>query len=109
MSLDVTYDANNIFANIIRGDIPSTKLFETDEILAFLDAFPQSDGHCLLILKNEAATNLLDVKPEKLSLLMAEVQRVARAVKDGLLPDGIRIVQFNGAAAGQTEGLHVHK
>ncbi len=107
MSLVETYDPSNIFAKIISGDIPSTKIYETNNILAFMDVFPQSDGHSLVILKNELATNLLNVNPAKLSLLITEVQKIANAVKSALSPDGIRIVQFNGAPAGQTV-FHLH-
>jgi histidine triad (HIT) family protein len=107
MSLNVAYDTNNIFAKIIRGKIPSTKLYETSDILAFMDVFPQSDGHCLVIHKHTTAVNLFDVDPDKLSTLIIAVQKVAGAVKDGLTPDGIRIVQFNGAPAGQSV-FHLH-
>ncbi len=107
MSLSPDYDADNIFAKIIRGDIPSVKLYETDDILAFMDVFPQSEGHCLVIHKRATATDLFDIDGEMLSTLMAGVQKIARGVKDGLKPDGIRIVQFNGAPAGQTV-FHLH-
>jgi histidine triad (HIT) family protein len=109
MSLEAQYDPDNIFAKIIRGDIPSVKLFETDAILAFMDVFPQSEGHCLVIHKQATATNLFDVDADVLASLTAAVQKLARAVKDGLTPDGIRIAQFNGAPAGQTVyHLHFH-
>ena len=107
MSLTPAYDAENIFAKIIRGDIPSVKLCETDDILAFMDVFPQSDGHCLVIHKRATATDLFDIDKEMLASLMAGVQKIAGGVKDGLKPDGIRIVQFNGAPAGQTV-FHLH-
>jgi len=107
MSLTPAYDAENIFAKIIRGEIPSVKLYETDDILAFMDVFPQSDGHCLVIHKRATATDLFDIDGEMLSTLMLGVQEIARGVKDGLNPDGIRIVQFNGALAGQTV-FHLH-
>jgi len=83
------------------------KLFESDEILAFMDVFPQSDGHCLVIHKQAMATNLFDIDEDSLAALMVGVQKIALAVKDGLTPDGIRIVQFNGAPAGQTV-FHLH-
>lgn len=109
MSLQTTYDADNIFAKIIRGEMPCTKLYETDDILAFMDVFPQSEGHCLVVHKNTTATNLLNIGPEDLGVLISAVQRVTAAVKNGLNPDGIRVAQFNGAPAGQTVyHLHFH-
>ncbi len=109
MSLDAQYDPDNIFAKIIRGDIPSVKIYETDSILAFMDVFPQSEGHCLVIHKQATATNLFDVDSRDLATLMAAVQKLARVVRDSLAPDGIRIAQFNGAPAGQTVyHLHFH-
>lgn len=109
MTLDTTYDPDNIFAKIIRGEMPAVKLFENDETLAFMDVFPQSEGHCLIIHKHASATNLFDIEPGALSEVTASTQIVARAVKDGLQPDGVRIVQFNGAPAGQSVyHLHFH-
>ena len=109
MTLDQKYDPENIFVKIIRGDIPSVKLDESDDILAFMDVFPQSEGHCLVIHKRATATNLFDVDDDDLAVLIAAVRKLARAVKDGLKPDGIRIAQFNGALAGQTVyHLHFH-
>lgn len=107
MSLDATYDDNNIFAKIIRGEIPSVKLFETADVLAFMDVFPQSKGHSLIIHKHSRAVNLLDVDEDHLGALIAATRKVARAVRTGLAPDGIRIMQFNGSDAGQTI-FHLH-
>ena len=109
MSLHVTYDADNIFAKIIRGEMPCVKLLETDNTLAFMDVFPQSDGHCLIIHKQAQATNILDVDDAALSEIIVAVKKVAAAVKDGLSPDGVRVIQFNGAPAGQSVyHLHFH-
>ena len=109
MSLQTTYDADNIFAKIIRGEMACVKLLETDEILAFMDVFPQSDGHCLIVHKQATATNLFDIDAESLGAIINAVQKVAGAVTDGLNPDGVRIAQFNGASAGQTVyHLHFH-
>ncbi|MHA7870834.1 MAG: HIT family protein [Hyphococcus sp.] len=109
MSLITPYDADNIFAKIIRGDMPSTKIYEDNDVLAFMDVFPQSEGHCLVIHKQATATNLLDIDPQKLGVLIAAVQKVAGAVVSGLKPDGVRVAQFNGAPAGQTVyHLHFH-
>lgn len=107
MSLDGTYDDANIFAKIIRGEVPNVTVFEDDRLLAFMDAFPQSKGHCLVISKVSQARNLLDVEPEVLVETMALVQRLARAVTVALKPDGVVINQYNGAPAGQTV-FHLH-
>ncbi len=109
MSLDGPYDPQNVFAKVIRGELPCHRVFEDDEVLAFMDLFPQTRGHCLVISKRSQARNLLDVEPDRLCALMTGVQRVARAVRAALEPDGIVITQFNGAPAGQTVfHLHVH-
>ena len=107
MSLDGTYDPDNIFAKIVRRELPSAIIFEDDEVLAFMDAFPQSKGHCLVISKTSRARNLLDAEAGTLTQLMAAVQKVTRAVAEALEPDGIIVTQFNGAPAGQTI-FHLH-
>jgi histidine triad (HIT) family protein len=109
MSLDGDYDGANIFARIVRGEIPSAKVYEDDRILAFMDAFPQTRGHTLVVHKHSTARNLLDVEPEALEELILGVQKIARAVRRALKPDGIVVTQFNGAPAGQTiYHLHFH-
>ncbi len=109
MSLNGVYDDQNIFAKIVRGEAPAVKIVEDDETLAFMDVFPQSRGHCLVVSKTSQARNLLDVEPEALNAVMASVQKVARAVVKALEPDGVVVTQFNGAPAGQTVfHLHVH-
>jgi len=109
MSLDGTYDSGNIFAKILRGEMPAARVFEDEHVYAFMDAFPQSKGHTLVIPKHTEARNLLEEEPERLANLFLGVQRVARAVRAALNPDGIVITQFNGAASGQTVyHLHVH-
>ena len=109
MSLDGTYDDGNIFAKILRGEMPAARVFEDEHVFAFMDVFPQSRGHTLVIPKQSRARNLLDVEPQVLSELILGVQRVARAVRAALNPDGLVITQFNGAPAGQTVShLHVH-
>lgn len=107
MSLDGTYDDGNIFAKILRGEMPAARVFEDDHVLAFMDAFPQAKGHTLVIPKHSAARNLLDEEPVVLSHVILGVQRVARAVRVALGPDGLVITQFNGALAGQTV-FHLH-
>lgn len=109
MSLDGAYDPDNIFARIIRGEIPSVKVFEDERVLAFMDVYPQSEGHVLVISKASTARNLLECEPEVVAELAQATRRVARAVRKALNPDGIMISQFNGAAAGQTiYHLHFH-
>jgi histidine triad (HIT) family protein len=109
MSIDGTYDDANIFAKILRGEAPSARVYENDHVLAFMDVFPQSQGHTLVILKEAKARNILDVEPQALQHMIVDVQRVARAVRAALKPDGIVVTQFNGAAAGQTVyHLHFH-
>ena len=109
MSLDGTYDDGNIFAKILRGEMPCAKVFEDGEVFAFMDVFPQSRGHTLVIPKHSKARNLLEVEPQVLAPLILGVQRVTRAVRAALNPDGIVVTQFNGAASGQTiYHLHFH-
>ncbi len=109
MSLDGVYDDQNIFAKIVRGEAPAARIYEDHAVLAFMDVFPQSRGHCLVVSKTSRARNLLDVEPEVLCKLMTDVQRIARAVVAALNPDGVVITQFNGSVAGQTVfHLHVH-
>jgi histidine triad (HIT) family protein len=108
MSLDTAYDNNNIFAKILRGEMPCWKVYEDDHALAFLDIFPQGAGHTLVIPKI-AATNLLTFPAQALGPYMASVQKVAMGVRKAFLADGVTIFQFNGAAGGQTVfHLHVH-
>jgi histidine triad (HIT) family protein len=109
MSLDGAYDDGNIFARIVRGEIPSARIYEDDKVLAFMDAFPQARGHALVVHRHSRARNILEVDPVHLGEIMAGVQKVARAIRAALNPDGIVVTQFNGAPAGQTiYHLHVH-
>lgn len=100
------YDSNNIFARILRGEIPAVKVYEDAATLAFMDVMPESEGHVLVIPK-EAAQDILDLSADGLSAMMATVQKVARAVDAALAPDGIQLRQYNRAPAGQTI-FHVH-
>ncbi len=109
MSLVGEYDGANIFAKILRGEAPCVKIFENDDVLAFMDIFPQSQGHCLVIPKNVTSRNLTDFPSEKLGSLFAAVQKLTTAVIKALNPDGVVVTQYNGAPAGQTIfHLHVH-
>lgn len=100
------YDDSNIFAKILRGELPCHKVFETDRILSFMDIFPRADGHVLVLPKAPART-LLDAEAESLSTLILAVQKVARAAKQALGADGITIQQFNEESGGQ-EVFHLH-
>jgi histidine triad (HIT) family protein len=109
MSLEGTYDRDNIFAKILRGDMPCVKISEDDAILSFMDVFPQSPGHALVVPKSVEARNLLELPADRVAPLFQEVQRLARASVKALKPDGVVVTQFNGAPAGQTVfHLHVH-
>ena len=102
----MSYDTDNIFAKILRGEIPSTKVYEDDETFVFMDIMPRADGHCLVIPKTPCR-NLLDASPEQLSAVIATTQRMARAVMQAFDGDGVTIQQFNEAAGGQ-EVFHLH-
>ena len=109
MSLDGNYDPDNIFAKILRGEMPCVQVYEDTHTLGFMDVFPQSRGHMLVIHKTAKARNLLDVDADDLAHIMTSVQKLACAAKVALNPDGIIITQFSGAPAGQTVfHLHVH-
>ena len=109
MTLHDTYDSDNIFAKMIRGEVPCVKVYEDDVALAFMDIFPQTEGHTLVVPKDVEARNLLEMPDEKLGPYMERVQKVARAVEKALKPDGLVVTQFNGAPAGQTVyHLHFH-
>jgi histidine triad (HIT) family protein len=102
------YDPSNIFARILRGELPAHKVYETDRVLAFMDIMPRADGHVLVIPKT-AARNLLDIHPDELAELAKAVQFVAKGVKSAMAADGITIQQFNESAGGQVVfHIHVH-
>lgn len=102
----MTYDSTNIFAKILKGELPCHKVHEDENALVMMDIFPQSKGHTLIIPK-AASRNLLDADPAALAAIMPLVQRVARAAKAATGADGIRLAQFNEAPAGQTV-FHLH-
>lgn len=102
----MSYDSDNIFAKILRGDLPCIKVYEDEHTLAFMDIMPQADGHTLVIPK-EPAVDLMELSADAASNLIIQVQKVARAVKQAMQADGITIFQLNGAAAGQTVP-HIH-
>ncbi len=102
----MAYDSNNVFARILRGEIPAHKVHEDEHTLAFMDVMPQSDGHTLVIPK-VPAENVFDLPPDALAATILATQRVARAVKKAFNPPGVMLVQLNGAAAGQSV-FHIH-
>jgi len=104
----VAYDPDNIFAKVLRGEIPCHKVYEDNDTLAFLDIMPRTEGHALVITK-EKAPDLYGISPEGLAKLMSVVQKLAPQIQKAVGADGVLIQQFNGAAAGQTVfHLHVH-
>lgn len=108
MSLEGVYDPQNIFARMMRGEIPYVAISEDAHHLAILDLFPQSRGHSLIIPK-VSARNLLEFPSEQIAPLFTRVQIVAQAIQRALKPDGLIITQFNGEPAGQSVfHLHVH-
>ena len=102
------YDPNNIFAKILRKEIPCVKVYEDEHTLAFMDIMPSAEGHTLVIAK-EPAEGILDLSPEGAAALIRTTQKVAKAVKQGLACPGVMLVQLNGAAAGQSiPHIHFH-
>jgi len=102
----MTYDTANIFAKILRGEIPCHKVHEDEDVLAFMDIMPRSNGHCLVISK-APARNLLDIEPAALAKVIVQVQRVAKAAMTVFDAEGITLQQFSEPAGGQ-EVFHIH-
>ena len=100
------YDSDNIFAKILRGELPCHEVWQDDVAFAFMDIMPESPGH-VLVLPKAPSRNLLDADPETLSALILRVQRIARAVKAAFDCDGVTVRQFNEPAGGQTV-FHLH-
>ncbi len=100
------YDDGNIFAKILRGEIPAHRVFEDEVALAFMDVMPQAPGHTLVVPKAPART-LLDIAPDALAGVIVRVQRVAAAVRKAFEADGLTLFQFSEAAGGQTV-FHLH-
>ena len=102
------YDPTNVFARILKGELPAQKVYETAKVLAFMDIMPRADGHVLVIPK-APARNLLDIHPDDLSELARATQIVARGVKAGMGAEGLTVQQFNESAGGQVVfHIHVH-
>ncbi|MER8443006.1 HIT family protein [Mesorhizobium sp. M1066] len=105
---EAAYDTDNIFAKILRGEIPSHRVYEDEAVIAFMDVMPQGPGHTLVVPK-APSRNLLDADPSIFGHLLGVVQKVALAVKKAFDADGVTIMQFNEPASGQTVyHLHVH-
>ena len=102
----MSYDTDNIFARILRGEIPCHEVYEDEHTLAFMDVMPQADGHTLVIPKMPSR-NLLDADPKALGALLATVQKVANAARQAFGAEGVLVQQFNEPAAGQTV-FHLH-
>ena len=103
-----SYDPNNIFAKILRGELPAHKVYEDDKAFAFLDIMPRAPGHTLVIPKAPVRT-FLDIRADDLAHLMSVTQKIARAAMNVFAADGLTIQQFNEAAGGQVVfHLHVH-
>ena len=102
----MVYDNQNIFARILRGELPAIKVYEDEHVLAFMDIMPQAEGHTLVIPKTPAVT-LLDLPPEAAAYTIQIVQKVAKAIEKALDAKGIVLMQLSGSAAGQTVP-HVH-
>ncbi|MGH8135008.1 MAG: HIT family protein [Steroidobacteraceae bacterium] len=104
----MAYDQDNIFARIVRGEIPCHRVYEDADTLAFMDIMPQSDGHTLVVPKS-AGEDIYSTSPDAAAAAMRTAQIIARAVKKAFAPPGIMIAQLNGAAAGQSVyHLHLH-
>lgn len=106
IAYDLSYDPANIFAKILRGEIPCHKVYEDADALVFMDVMPQAPGHALVVPKAQSR-NLLDACPAVLAKILPLVQRVARASKAAFAADGITVMQFNEPAGGQTV-FHLH-
>ena len=103
-----TYDDTNIFAKILRGELPAHKLYEDADTFALMDIMPRGDGHCL-VLPKKPSRNILDVDPDSLAAVMRTTQKLARAVVKAFSADGVTVQQFNEPAGGQVVfHLHVH-
>jgi histidine triad (HIT) family protein len=100
------YDSDNIFAKILRGEIPAHRIYEDEASFVFMDIMPRADGHMLVIPKTPCR-NMLDASPEQLAAVMATVQKISHAALEAFDAQGITLQQFNEAAGGQ-EVFHLH-
>jgi histidine triad (HIT) family protein len=107
MSLFGDYDPDNVFAKILRGELPCHRIYENNEVLAFLDLFPQSSGHTLIIPKHSRARNLLELDDATIAPLFSCAKLLMGVLVAELAPVGVQLMQFNGGAGGQSV-FHVH-
>jgi histidine triad (HIT) family protein len=106
MGESMAYDSNNVFAKVLRGELPAHRVYEDADTIAIMDIMPRTDGHTLVLPKTPAR-NLLDATPEQLSACLRTVQKVARAVVMAFNAGGVTIQQFNEPAGGQVV-FHLH-
>lgn len=106
MTINTEYDTQNIFAKILKGDMPCFKIYEDEKTFAFMDIMPRADGHALIIPK-AGARNMLDIEPEDLAATIKTTQIIGKAAVKAFEADGLTIQQFNEAAGGQ-EVFHLH-
>lgn len=102
----MAYNPDNVFAKILRGELPCVKVHEDEQVICFMDLMPQSDGHCLVVPK-EAAETIFELSTASAQACIAVAKRLATAVKAAMQAEGVMLVQVNGSAAGQTVP-HVH-
>jgi histidine triad (HIT) family protein len=102
----MAYDKDNIFARIVRGEIPCHKVYEDADTIAFMDIMPQAEGHTLVVPKN-AGEDIFSTPSESLAAAIRTAQKIAAAVRQVFSPPGVMIAQLNGAAAGQSV-FHLH-
>ena len=106
--MTANYDPNNVFAKILRGEMPAHRIYEDEETFAFMDIMPRGDGHCLVIPK-VPSRNILDIDPDSLAAVYRTAQKLSRAVVKAFSADGVTIQQFNEPAGGQVVfHTHVH-
>lgn len=102
----MSYDPDNIFAKILRGELPCHKLYEDEATFVFMDIMPRADGHCLVVPKTPCR-NLLDASGEQMAAVMLTTQKMSRAVMAAFGAGGVTVQQFNEAVGGQ-EVFHLH-
>ena len=104
----MSYDSSNVFAKILRGELPCARVYEDAHTLAFMDIMPSAEGHTLVVPKEPAET-IFDMSPEAASHLLVASRKIARAVKKALSCPGLMLVQLNGSEAGQSvPHVHIH-
>lgn len=109
MSLYGAYDPENVFARILRDELPSHRIYEDADVLAFLDAYPQAPGHTLIVPKHGQARNFLELDSRAIAPLFSCAQRLMKVMVAELEPVGVQMLQFNGGDGGQSVfHFHIH-